>query len=143
MKYSYKFSDAIHLLSYLEIFKNEDLSSRAIAASIESNPSIIRQLISDLRSAVLIETRQGKASARLIRKPSDITLFDIYMAIDIDHELLHVDPKTNLNCSVGRNVQTSLVGFYEEIQNSAFEQMKKITLQDVISDLLARDTSIN
>ncbi|WP_310652333.1 Rrf2 family transcriptional regulator [Lactobacillus jensenii] len=85
----------------------------------------------------------GKASARLIRKPSDITLFDIYMAIDIDHELLHVDPKTNLNCSVGRNVQTSLVGFYEEIQNSAFEQMKKITLQDVISDLLARDTSIN
>lgn len=82
MKYSYKFSDAIHLLSYLEIFKNEDLSSRAIAASIESNPSIIRQLMSDLRSAVLIETRQGKASARLIRKPSDITLFDIYMAID-------------------------------------------------------------
>ena len=90
MKYSYKFSDAIHLLSYLEIFKNEDLSSRAIAASIESNPSIIRQLMSDLRSAVLIETRQGKASARLIRKPSDITLFDIYMAIDIDLSLIHI-----------------------------------------------------
>ena len=139
MKYSYKFSDAIHLLSYLEIFKNGDLSSKAIAASIESNPNIIRQLMSDLRNVGLIETRQGKASAKLTRKPSAITLFEIYMAIDMDHELIHVDPQTNLKCPVGRNIQTSLNGFYEQIQNSAFNQMKAITLQDVIDDILEKE----
>ena len=34
MKYSYKLSDAIHLLSYLDIYKDGDLSSKAIANSI-------------------------------------------------------------------------------------------------------------
>lgn len=39
--------------------KNNDLSSKAIAASIGSSPSVVRQLMSDLRKAGLIETRKG------------------------------------------------------------------------------------
>ncbi len=59
MKYSYKLSDAVHLLSYLHVYQNGDLSSKAIADSIESNPSVVRQLMSDLRTAGLIVTRKG------------------------------------------------------------------------------------
>ena len=45
MEYSYKLSDAVHLLSYLHIYQDGDLSSKVIDDSIESNPSVVRQLM--------------------------------------------------------------------------------------------------
>lgn len=136
MKYSYKLSDAVHLLSYLEICKNGDLSSRTIAASIESNPSIVRQLMSDLRQANLIATQKGKATPRLTRSPKDINLYDIYQAINMDHHLLHVDPKTNPKCIVGSHIQETLDSYYKRVEEQAYKEMKEITLEDVIQDIL-------
>lgn len=141
MKYSYKLSDAIHLLSYLDIDKDGDLSSKAIANSIESNPSIIRQLMSDLRKAGIIETQKGKAAPALKKDPKDISLYDIYQAINMDHTLLHIDPKTNPKCIVGGNIQQSLNHFYDEIEDFAYTRMKQITLADVIGDILERESN--
>lgn len=138
MKYSYKLSDAIHLLSYLKIYQNDDLSSKAIAASIGSNPSVVRQLMSDLRKAGLIETRKGAATPILAKDPKDISLLEIYQAINMDHSLLHVDPKTNPQCVVGGNIQNTLNGFYNEIELAALTKMSQISLQDVIGDILKR-----
>lgn len=138
MKYSYKLSDAIHLLSYLEIYKDGDLSSKAIAASIDTNPSIIRQFMSNLRSAGIIDTQKGVAAPHLAKDPKDITVYDIYQAINMDHTLLHIDPKTNPDCIVGGNIQNSLTHFYDEIEDFAYLRMKQITLADVIDDLLER-----
>lgn len=136
MKYSYKLSDAIHLLSYLEIFKDDDLSSKTIASSIESNPSLVRQLMSDLRKAKLIDTKKGKATPHLTKDAKDISLYDIYQAIDMDHQLLHIDPQTNPRCVVGANIQDSLSHFYNEIQDFAYMRMRQITLADVINNIL-------
>lgn len=141
MKYSYKLSDAIHLLSYLDIYKDGDLSSKAIANSIESNPSIVRQLMSDLRKAGIIETQKGKADPTLKKDPKDISLYDIYQAINMDHTLLHIDPKTNPKCIVGGNIQHSLNHFYDEIEDFAYTRMKQITLADVIGDILERESN--
>ena len=141
MKYSYKLSDAVHLLSYLHIYQDGDLSSKAIADSIESNPSVVRQLMSDLRTAGLIGTRKGAAEPRLAKKPREINLFDIYQAINMDHDLLHVDPKTNLKCIVGGNIQASLEKYYDQIQAAAFNEMKQISLADVIDDILQRQST--
>lgn len=141
MKYSYKLSDAIHLLSYLDIYKDGELSSKAIANSIESNPSIIRQLMSDLRKAGIIETQKGKAAPTLKKDPKDISLYDIYQAINMDHTLLHIDPKTNPKCIVGGNIQQSLNHFYDEIEDFAYTRMKQITLADVIGDILERESN--
>lgn len=138
MKYSYKLSDAIHLLSYLKIYQNDDLSSKAIATSIGSNPSVVRQLMSDLRKAGLIETRKGAATPILAKDPKDISLLEIYQAINMDHSLLHVDPKTNPQCIVGGNIQNTLNGFYNEIELAALTKMSQISLQDIIGDILKR-----
>ena len=51
MKYSHRLSDAVHILTYIgatEIVE-DDLSSRAIAGSINSNPSLVRRLMSSLK----------------------------------------------------------------------------------------------
>jgi DNA-binding IscR family transcriptional regulator len=141
MKFSYKLSDAVHVLSYLYIYRDGDLSSRAIAKSVESNPSVVRQLMSDLREAGIIETRKGAAAPRLAKQPSEISLREIYLAINMDHNLLHIDPKTNPKCIVGGNIQDTLNDFYGRVQKSAFDEMSKITLADIIEDVLNRQAA--
>ena len=132
MKFSYKLSDAIHILAYLEIFKDGDRSSRQIAASIEANPSVVRSLMSNLRTAGLIFTRQGAAGANLAKSPAEINLYDVYQAIDMQR-LLHVDPKTNPNCPVGANIQTVLDQVYTAAEQAAFAKLKDTSLADVIA----------
>lgn len=137
MKFSYKLSDAIHILAYLEIFKDGDRSSRQIAASIEANPSVVRSLMSNLRTAGLIVTRQGAAGASLAKSPAEINLYDVYQAIDMQR-LLHIDPKTNPNCPVGANIQTVLDQVYTAAEQAAFAKLKDTSLADVIVAITAR-----
>ena len=136
MKFSYKFSDAIHLLAYLDIYQNGDLSSRRIADSIEANPSVVRNLMRDLKKAGLILTHQGSATPSLAKQPAKISLYDIYTAVDINHDLIHVDPNTNPACIVGGNIQTTLQDAYDRIQQAAFNEMKAISPQDIIDGIL-------
>lgn len=145
MKYSHKLSDAVHILAYLKIYQGDDLSSRAIAASIESNPSVVRSLSSDLRRAGLIKSQQGVAGAELAKDPADINLYDIFMAINADHNLLHIDPKTNPKCVVGGNIQEVLTQAYEQVEDQAFAEMRQINLQTIIDQIKARqeEKSIN
>lgn len=138
MKFSHKLSDAIHILAYLDIFKDGDRSSKQIAASIEANPSVVRSLMSDLRRAGLIQSQQGAPNATLAKDPANITLLDVYHALNMNHDLLHIDPKTNPNCLVGANIQGTLNEVYAQVQVAAEAQLQATTLQDVITGILHR-----
>lgn len=135
MKYSHKLSDAIHILAYIDIYADSGLSSKAIAASVESNPSVVRSLSSDLRKAGLIKSRQGVASPELAKAPDDISIYDVFMAINADHMLLHIDPKTNPKCIVGGNIQAVLAKAYQQVEDKAFAEMKTITLAKIIGQI--------
>ncbi len=141
MKFSHKLSDAIHILAYLDIFKDGDRSSKQIAASIEANPSVVRSLMSDLRRAGLIQSQQGAPNATLAKDPANITLLDVYHALNMNHDLLHIDPKTNPNCLVGANIQDTLNEVYAQVQVAAEAQLQATTLQDVITGILHRHQS--
>lgn len=138
MRFSYKLSDAIHILAFLSIYENDDLSSQRIADSIGSNASVVRNLMSDLRTASLIITRQGTASPQLAQNIADISVYDVYMAITMDHNLLHIDPKTNPDCIVGANIQSTLDVIYSDIETTAHDEMKKITIKSIVDDILAQ-----
>ncbi|QLL78599.1 DUF742 domain-containing protein [Ligilactobacillus saerimneri] len=138
MKFSHKLSDAIHILAYLDIFKDGGRSSKQIAASIEANPSVVRSLMSDLRRAGLIQSQQGAPNATLAKDPANITLLDVYHALNMNHDLLHIDPKTNPNCLVGANIQDTLNEVYAQVQVAAEAQLQATTLQDVITGILHR-----
>ncbi|CCF25148.1 Rrf2 family transcriptional regulator [Leuconostoc citreum] len=136
MRFSYKLSDAIHILTYIDIFQGNDLSSQAIAASIGSNASVVRNLMRDLRVAGLLVTKQGAAEPILAKSPEDISLYDVYIAINMVHTLLHIDPKTNPNCLVGSRIQDTLNNFYTEVEVAAYEKMRHISLADVTQHIL-------
>lgn len=139
MKYSTKLSDAVHLLSYIQIIHEHgcDAGSRRItsndlAHSIHTNPSFVRQIMMLLKKDGLLLNEQGCANPRLGRNPSEISLLDIYHAVEGSKPLLHMDTHTNPDCFVASNIQQVLKECYEQIQQAAEEKMQQISLNDII-----------
>lgn len=120
---------------YLDMFHDGDLSSRAIASSVNSNASVVRSLMSNLREAKLIQSKQGIAGAKLTKPAAQINLYEIYRAVEGEQPLLHVDPNTNPNCVIGGNIQTVLEAEYQRIADQALAEMKRISLQDIIDGI--------
>lgn len=138
MRYSHRLSDAVHILAYIEIYRTGDLSSTAIAQSVESNPGLVRRLMAALRSAGLLATQQGTATPALTRDPAYISLLDIYHAVEPDTPLLHVDDRTNPQCIVGGNIQETLRVAYASVQAAAEQQLATISLASLIADIQQR-----
>ncbi|WP_261807149.1 Rrf2 family transcriptional regulator [Lapidilactobacillus luobeiensis] len=138
MKFSHKLSDAVHILAFVYVYADGDLSSNAIAASIEANPSMVRRMMSTLVKAGLLNSQPGKVALHLAKAPEDISLLDVYLAIEDNRNLLHVDEKTNPLCIVGGNIQGTLNGIYAQVQNAAEAKMAQVSLREIIDDILTR-----
>lgn len=135
MKHSVKFSDAIHILVYIEMLQGTDLSSEVIAKSVNANPVSVRRIMSSLKKAGLITSQSGKANPKLSREPAAISFYDIYQAIDEDQQIFRVDEKTAPACIVGGNIQGVLAEKYAQLQRSVEAEMQQINLADIIQSV--------
>ena len=95
MKYSRKLSDTIHTLAYICLGEEEHLTSARIAESVKTNPAYIRQLMAALKNAGLISNTQGQANACLTKPADEITMLDVYRAVEGEKPLLHLDIDIN------------------------------------------------
>ncbi|MFH5811624.1 Rrf2 family transcriptional regulator [Companilactobacillus sp. FL22-1] len=136
MRVSTRFSDSVHILAFIEVYQSQKLSSELIAQSIQTSPVVVRRLMSNLRENQLIATKKGTAEPRLAREPKDITLLDIYLAVENDRQLFTLDTNTNPECIVGGNIQKVLGNYYEEAKMAALRKFNNVTLQDIIETIL-------
>lgn len=125
---------------FIYLNPKDDLSSSAIAESIQTNPAYIRQLMSALKKAGLLHNTQGVAAPSITKDLTDISFYDVYQAIEGDKPLLHLDTHTNPSCGVGVNIQFTIGDFYDEIQEAANEKMRALTMQDVLDRYQTRLT---
>ena len=131
MKYSTKVSDAVHILLFIYFNPGQGLSSAAIAKSICTNPSSVRQLMAAMKREGLLNCMQGVAAPELARPIEEISLLDVYRAMEGRKPLLHLDTHTNPDCGVGVNIQHALQDCYDRVQFSAEAEMARIHLSDV------------
>ena len=139
MKYSTKLSDAVHILALIAINQDDfDLSSTSIAASVQTNPGYVRQIMMKLRQAGLMSSVTGHVRPALAKPVEQISLLDIYKAVEGDKPLLHLDTDTNPECGIGVNIQLALKDYYEDVQSVAEKRMSQITLQDIVATYYQR-----
>ncbi|PEL08155.1 Rrf2 family transcriptional regulator [Bacillus sp. AFS017336] len=133
MKISSRFTVAVHVLSLVTIENSTLCTSEWIAESVNTNPVVIRRVMGKLKNAGLIQVRRGTGGATLQKSLSEITLLDVYRAVEVveEGELFQFHEKPNPNCPVGANIQAVL----ELILNRAQEAMEKI-LDDVTMEEL-------
>lgn len=139
MKVSTRFSDSIHILAFIEIFKGKlPLTSDNIASSIETSPVVVRRLMSKLRKTKLIQTVHGSADPKLTEKPADISLYDILLAVEGPQHLFTIDQKTNPKCIVGGNIQATLEEYYQQAETAAEAKLDATSLQDILDTIMVK-----
>ena len=141
MKYPTKLSDAVHILAFLALHPGASLTSEKIAESIQTNPAYVRQLMSALRKGGLLLSVKGHPRPTLSRDPDQITLLDVYRAVEGEKPILHQDTHTNPACGVGVNIQLALRDCYDLVQRKAEEEMARITLEEVLARFRAKVAS--
>ena len=136
MQFSSRLPIAVHiLLAIVEFEGKEKTTSTFLAGSVNVNPVIIRNTLGQLKAAGLVTVKAGEGGASLAKEPKDITLMDIFDAVEKEEALFHFHENPNPECPVGKNVHTVLDNKLFAIQEAMRKKMDSITLQDLIDDM--------
>jgi DNA-binding IscR family transcriptional regulator len=134
MQISSRFTVALHIFTCVDVFKDEyKVTSDFLAGSINTNPVIIRKILSQLKNAGLIKVARGTGGIEVTRDLSDITFYDVYKAIEPleNGDLFRFHEAPNPECPVGRNIHALLDDKLKDIQNVMEDRMRKYSLQDL------------
>ena len=138
MQISSRFTIAVQVLTCIEVLKDQmPMNSETIAGSVGVNPVIIRNIFRQLKKAELIHVQRGGNGGVSLAKPlSDISLLDVYRAVDSveEGELFHFHENPNANCPVGRNIHHTMDGRLKEIQDTMEAKMAAMKLSDIVGD---------
>ena len=128
---------AVHTLLVINAFQDKvKTTSEFIASSVNVNPVVIRRTMQSLKAAGMIDVKAGSGGARLARRPEDITLFDVYSAVDsVEGDLFHFHENPNPACPVGRNIHAVLDVKLQEAQAALENRLKKTTLADLAGQI--------
>lgn len=128
-----QFAFAVHIMTCLAFTPEEVLGSRTLAASVNTNPVVVRRILLSLRNAGLIKTFPGKAGgARLRKSPNRITLLDIYDAMETRPTIALNERRALRRCPVSCNMKR-IMGRVVEISDRAVRKhLETITLKDIV-----------
>jgi Rrf2 family protein len=137
MQISTRFSVSIHILLGIVVFgPNFKVTSGLIASSVKTNSVIIRRLMGQLKKSGLIHTTRGNSGGiELARPAGEITLLDIYQAVEPDLNLIPIHEDTEQACPVGGNIQTLLSPVFVDIEESLKRDLMRTTLADLVNNL--------
>ena len=133
-----RFAVSLHILAYLVYRTGTAVPSAEIAASVDTNPVVIRRLLSALVKARLVKAQKGASGGfQLASAPENITLLDVYRAVEPqpDHGLRHFAP--NHKCPVGAKIETILAQIFFKAQASMEAELAHVTLAQVNTQLHA------
>jgi Rrf2 family protein len=132
-----RFSIAVHILSLLGVLRDAEHTSDWMAGSIGVNPVVVRNVTGMLRRAGLVRTHQGVAGTWLARPLSEVTLLDVYRAVEDEASLFSVHPRPNPKCPVGARIERTLTEVFAEAENAMHAKLAGITLEHVVGRLEA------
>jgi Rrf2 family protein len=135
-----RFAVATHILTLLYEGGGGPLTSDYIAGSVNTNPAVIRRLLSVLAKAGLTTAQLGAGGGAMLAKPAaNITLRDVYRAVD-EGTLFAMHPQgPNPECLVGRHIQASLEGMMESAEKALEMELARHTIADLVDDVRRRE----
>ena len=137
MKITSRFTVAVHTLLVIYRFWGQTkTTSEFIAASVNVNPVVIRRTLLSLKAAGIVDVKAGSGGASIIKDLNDITLYDVYRAVDsVDGDLFHFHENPNPTCPVGKNIHSVLDGHLSDAQKAMEDSLKSVTLAGLAAQL--------
>jgi Rrf2 family protein len=110
---------------------DEMRTSADIAEHAGTNPVVVRRVLGPLREAGLLTSEKGHAGGwRLARAPEQITLADVYLALD--ERLVASAPSTpKHNCSVENALHQTVSDVLQDIEESLVQKLRETSISEV------------
>jgi Rrf2 family protein len=139
MPASSRFAVAVHILALMAQGEEEPVKSEILASSVNTNPVVIRRIMCALADAKLVTSHTGaNGGSKLAQKSGQITLLDVYHAIEGRSVFeLHRHPPSR-HCMVGSNIKTVLGSVLEEVNLEVERVLAKTTIEQVLQIIQAR-----
>ena len=137
---SSKLTVSVHILTVFALKPGESLTSEFLAASVNTNPVVIRRLLGPLRAAGLVESKAGACGGwSLLRDPRQIRLLDILQAVEPQNELFAMHrSEPNPECPCGLHIQNVLTEVYRNVQEVMVRQLADYTIACIASKIRTR-----
>ena len=130
---------AVHVLAVLAYKQGDRVTSSYLAASVNTNPVIIRRLLLSLQKAKLVDTSKGAGSgSRLERSPARISLAEVYNAVEEEDAFTMPRREPNKRCPVGQCIQDELERVFSSAEKAMLEQLGRKTVADIVNSVRAR-----
>jgi Rrf2 family protein len=139
VSYSLAFSQAIITVLYVADKVQQGIYDFAPTRQLSKDLNIAGptavKILQSLNGAGIIETREGaKGGIRLALSPSDITILDIFNAIEKERPLFRFDLRVQVTGEKPTRAQQAI----SELLSSAEEAMKSRLSQVTVEDLLRK-----
>ena len=135
-----RFALAVHILTMLAGSRGEPVTSERIAASVNTNPSFIRRLLSTLSRAGLTTSQLGTGGGALLARPAgEVTLLDVYRAVDEGEVFGMHREQPDPGCAVGRNIQAELRIRMDAATRALEAELARTTLAELAGGISRRE----
>lgn len=134
MQGSANFTKAIHICIYVNLKEEEFIPSSQIAESLNTNPVVVRRLVSLLRKENIMSARSGAQGGFYLSKSAkSISLWDIFVATK--EKNLFLRPKVNQDCVVSSNLSGLLFDAFVAAEISLESQFNLISIDSLTNKL--------
>lgn len=132
-----RFAVAIHILLLLASGMAGPATSLRLASSVNTNPVVVRRITGLLARAGLIRVRRGPGGAVLSRPAEQITLGDVWAAINpgCQRPLLPIHTHPDQRCPVGAGVQAVLGKAFLAAERAMHAELARTTLSGLVAGL--------
>ena len=131
---------AIHALCWLELAARRgypSLSSERVAASLASNPALVRKALGPLRDAGLVTAGRGPGAGWSLARPAaTIRLDQVYDALGAEAPYALHAHEPNQDCPVGFGIRPVLAEVYAEAEDAVRRSLAHHTVADLLDTLL-------
>ena len=131
MKRNSRLSLALHTLGHMAGDPQVKRTSAEIAEHAGTNPVVVRRVLGKLRDAGLLSSEKGHSGGWLLaRKPQDVTLADVYLALD-ERMIATGEASEAPTCSVENALHERVTTVLEEIEESLIERLAETSISEV------------
>jgi Rrf2 family protein len=131
-----QFATAVHVLTALAFNRKSLMSSDALALSVNTNPVVIRRLLSQLTKSSLVETTRGKSGGvQLAKEPNQITLKDVYLALSPTDPMAPRDKSPHKECPVSCSMYSIMTYISIGTQRATLKYLESQKLSDLIKKI--------
>jgi len=131
---------AVHVLAYMAWKRSEAVTSERIAASVNTNPVVVRRIVGALRNAGMVTVQPGVGGgATLAREPREISILDVYRAVEDGDELFslhHSEPSQS--CNIGGNIRDVLRPIFCSAHRAMESVLAQVSVADVGREVMER-----